>query len=311
MRDRGRASYHARRLTCTGAPRARSSNRAALAPLAAISRWSVLPKSAQTSPGDASAYVDTTRGTWRAPIAIVSRPSAHRVERPAVDVGDEVAEAIDAEHFAVDSASASTEGRGMSSCCSGPEGRPSAVSSIPSASHAAAGAKRSRPSNVRLTLGRANRRSVSSTTRLGGLSGRRDRQHAVVGRDERVVAGVGGDAAPRRADAGVHDDQKDRARRKVPVRRCQLERAGENVVRRNVVRDVHQRRVRADAEHHALHRADVVIAQAEVGQRDDRARHDPELGCQLARDASPSSHRECPRDAPAWQGVTTENTGSI
>ena len=34
-------------------------------------------------------------------------------------------------------------------------GRPSAVRSIPFASHAAAGAKRSRPSNVRLTVGRA------------------------------------------------------------------------------------------------------------------------------------------------------------
>ena len=36
-----------------------------------------------------------------------------------------------------------------------PTGRPSAVSSTPFASQAAAGAKRSRPSNVRLTVGRA------------------------------------------------------------------------------------------------------------------------------------------------------------
>ena len=47
-----------------------------------------------------------------------------------------------------------------------------------------------------------------------------------------------------------------------------------HVVRREIVRDVHQRRVRADAEHHALHDADVDIGGAEIRQeRDDGARH--------------------------------------
>ena len=58
------------------------------------------------------------------------------------------------------------------------------------------------------------------------------RQHAVVGRDEPVVAGLGGDAAARRADAGIDDDEEDRAGRKVAIARGELERAGEHVVRR-------------------------------------------------------------------------------
>ena len=51
----GARSYHARPVTCTGAPRPRPSRLAALAPLAAISRWPVLPTSAHTSPGAMSA----------------------------------------------------------------------------------------------------------------------------------------------------------------------------------------------------------------------------------------------------------------
>ena len=47
---------------------------------------------------------------------------------------------------------------------------PSDTRAMPFASHPAAGAKRSRPSNVRLTVGRAYLRSVSSTTFFGGDS---------------------------------------------------------------------------------------------------------------------------------------------
>ena len=68
----------------------------------------------------------------------------------------------------------------------------------------------------------APRRRSSNTTR----------QHAVVRRHEPVVAGVGGDAAARRADARIDDDQKDRAGRKVAIGGGELERAGDDVVRR-------------------------------------------------------------------------------
>ena len=54
---------------------------------------------------------------------------------------------------------------------------------------------------------------------LRGMLVKHHRQHAVVRRDELVVAGVGGDAAARRADAGIDDDEKDGAGGKVAVRR--------------------------------------------------------------------------------------------
>ena len=58
------------------------------------------------------------------------------------------------------------------------------------------------------------------------------------------------------------------------VRRRERMCAVVHVLRREIVRHVHQRRVRADAEHHALHDADVDIGGAEIRQeRDDRARH--------------------------------------
>ena len=47
---------------------------------------------------------------------------------------------------------------------------PSETSATPLARNPAAGANRSRPSNVRLTVGRAYLRSVSSTTFFGGDS---------------------------------------------------------------------------------------------------------------------------------------------
>ena len=61
---------------------------------------------------------------------------------------------------------------------------------------------------------------------------------------------------------------------KVPERRRELERALEHVVRRDVVRDVDERHVGTDPEHHALHRPGVVIARAEVAQERDDGTHE-------------------------------------
>jgi hypothetical protein len=92
------------------------------------------------------------------------------------------------------------------------------------------------------------------------------RQHAVVRRDEAIVAGVGRDAAPRRADAGIDDRDEDGARGKVLVRRRQLQRTGGHVVRWDVVRDVHQRGIGTDPENHTFHRAGVMVRGTEIGQ---------------------------------------------
>jgi hypothetical protein len=109
---------------------------------------------------------------------------------------------------------------------------------------------------------------------LGGVFVQNRGQHAIIGRHEAIVAGVGRDAAARRADAGVDDHQEDGAGRKIAVRCGEFERAAEHIMRGHVVRDVDERRVGANPQRHTLHRAGVVIARAKVGEQgDDRARH--------------------------------------
>ena len=58
------------------------------------------------------------------------------------------------------------------------------------------------------------------------------RQHAVVRRDEAVVARVDGNAATRRSHSRIDDDEKNRARWKVFVAGGKLERRRHHVVRR-------------------------------------------------------------------------------
>ena len=116
------------------------------------------------------------------------------LERPAIDVGDGVAEPIDDEDRAA-SVSPSTTGTGMSRRWYSCTGRPSAAIWTPRASQPAAGANRSRPSNVRLTVGRAycafcDLHDLARRQRAQGFG-----QQPVVGRHEPVVARVDGDAA--------------------------------------------------------------------------------------------------------------------
>ena len=159
--------------------------------------------------------------------AVISMPfGLHELlEQLPVDVRHEIAEAIDPQHLARRARRRSRLARECDSCWMVPADRPSAERSTPFASQPAAGANRSRPSNVRLTVGRAYRRSVSSTTRRAGDFLEHRGQHAVVWRDEPVVARVGRDAPPRGTHARIDDDEKDGARRKVLVAGGQLERA--------------------------------------------------------------------------------------
>ena len=99
-------------------------------------------------------------------------------------------------------------------------------------------------------------------------------EHAIVGSDELIVAGVGGNPPARRSHAGIDHNKKNRAGWKVPVGGGQLERAGEHVVRRHLMGDVDERDVGTNPQNHPLHRPGVVIAHAEIGQeRDHGAGH--------------------------------------
>ena len=116
------------------------------------------------------------------------------------------------------------------------------------------------PSGARSGARSARRLSSAASPQHG-------REHAVVGRDEPPVAGLGGQAAARGADARVDDDQKDRARREVPIRRRQL-------VRPRTAMSCGGRSCETStsvtsgliAEHHALHHARVMVACAEIGE---------------------------------------------
>ena len=90
------------------------------------------------------------------------------------------------------------------------------------------------------------------------------REEAVVGTDEEPAAGAERERPPLRADAGVDDGHEHGAAREVAVRRVEGEGARLDVVGRDLVHDVDERRVGADAQDRALHRADVVVGEAEV-----------------------------------------------
>jgi hypothetical protein len=197
---------------------------------------------------------------------------AQALDRLAIDVGDEIAEAVDAQHDAADRIRGrlgqrevelldfvdGPSQRGQLRALGEPRGgRGKAIAALERAAHG-------RPRVP--TLGQFDdflRRRLPQD----------HREHAVVGRHEPVVAGVGRESAARRADAGIDDGDEDRAHRKVPVGAGQLQRAGRHVVRRNLVADVDERRVGADAEDDPLHRAGVVIGGPEVRQQRDDGTH--------------------------------------
>ena len=128
---------------------------------------------------------DGMAATLRATVA-----ARERFERASIDVGDQISEPIDQEHDPGE-LFAGHRLRNLDLLIVGDRAA-ERESWIPFASHAAAGANRSRPSNVRLTVGRAYRRSVNSTIRFGGSHGDR-RQHPVIRSDEPVIAGLDGD----------------------------------------------------------------------------------------------------------------------
>ena len=119
----------------TGAPRVRLRRSLALPALTAISRWSVLPKSAHTSPAAGVGVrrhdaADTVRGGGDLDAVRVGE----LVEQLPIDVRHEIAEAVDAQHLAgqhVVRRSPATESSAAESC---PADRPSAERSTPFAS---------------------------------------------------------------------------------------------------------------------------------------------------------------------------------
>ena len=156
----------------------------------------------------------------------------------------EVAEAIDAQHLARQHRRRRDCGCGHVEPLAVGDGRPErGRASMPFASHAAAGANRSRPSNVRLTVGRAYRALGQLHDRASAASPRRPATA------RRCPARRTGSRRPRRRCRAAPSRRPDRrpTRKMVPGRKVavagrELERAGQHVVRRDVVGDVDERR---------------------------------------------------------------------
>src|SRR5437764_6169678 len=139
--------------------------------------------------------------------ANVERAAGDLVEAAAIDVRDQVAEAIDAQHLAVDAvggdlwfrdlelvnrAGRSAERRQLDALREPRRRRRKPIATLERAAH-----RRPRV----LPLGQLDDAFRRMLVEDGG-------QHPVVGRDELVVAGFGRDAPTRRADAGIGDDDK-------------------------------------------------------------------------------------------------------
>ena len=99
------------------------------------------------------------------------------------------------------------------------------------------------------------------------------REDAVVGADEQVGPGRDREAAPVRPDAGVHHRDEHGPGRERRVRGGEGERGALDVAGRDLVGDVDDLRRGRDPEDRALHRPDVVVAGAEVGEEGEDRRH--------------------------------------
>src|ERR1035441_2715707 len=90
------------------------------------------------------------------------------------------------------------------------------------------------------------------------------REHAVIRRDQIVLVGRHEDWATFRPHAGIDHDHVDRFRWEIFVGLPDGERAVENVVRDHAVRDVHNGHFGIDAQDHALHDPDQMVARAVI-----------------------------------------------
>src|SRR5262249_19211826 len=90
------------------------------------------------------------------------------------------------------------------------------------------------------------------------------RKHAVIRREKEMAIGPHKQRTTGRPNSRINNDKVNRVRRKILVRLRNSDRSVEQVVSLNRVRDVHKLDVGIDVENDALHRADIMIGDAEV-----------------------------------------------
>ena len=95
------------------------------------------------------------------------------------------------------------------------------------------------------------------------------RKHAVVRSDEVLAGHFGQQRPPRRSYARIDHDHMNRLLWKIAIRLRDGECAVGDLVGLHAMADVDQLRRRLDAENHALHDADKMVGEAEVGGESD------------------------------------------
>src|SRR6185437_11529491 len=100
-----------------------------------------------------------------------------------------------------------------------------------------------------------------------------ERHHTVVWGEKHVLLVGDQNGTPLRSHTRINNDEMNSIRRKIGRSVSDRQRAVKYVERRNGVADVHNLRLRVDAENHALHRADKMIVQTEVRSDGNQAAH--------------------------------------
>ena len=110
----------------------------------------------------------------------------------------------------------------------------------------------------------------------GGCRRRREQagEHAIVGAEKLLISDPGPHEPPRRAHAGIDDDDMERACGKGAAGLADEPGRGADVLRGQVVGDIHERERRVGVEEPALHLGHVAGAGSEIGGERDDAGHE-------------------------------------
>jgi len=115
-----------------------------------------------------------------------------------------------------------------------------------------------------------------------GVFGEGKSEDSVIRSDKCMVVSFDENRTAGASHAGVHHCDVDRPGRKAGVRLAQCERGLSDVERLNLVGDIDQSGIRADSQDDALHGSDVVVGEAEIGEKGDERRTGHDLAVKWA-----------------------------
>jgi len=106
---------------------------------------------------------------------------------------------------------------------------------------------------------------------LRGIILQSEREETIVRADEESARGLNEHGPPLGPNARIHDGHVDRPFGESPRALGERERGSPDILRRDQVREIHDRGLTMDGEDHTLHRPDEEIGEAEIRQERDHA----------------------------------------